>query len=130
MVWLIRGSSLEKRLRTILGGKPSKDIVGFGAELESPRAHPEDWSRSRLRTQNIIAVRTRWSIRERASTSLPGPKPNTQGPGQHEWDKGCPIPNLSANFQMLDYKQGVRLDTIILAPYLENLVFKPMTLFF
>lgn len=46
MVWLIRGRSLEKRLRTILGGKSSKDIVRFGAELESPRAYPEGWSRS------------------------------------------------------------------------------------
>lgn len=34
MVRSTRGSSLEKRLRTILGGKPSKDILRFGAELE------------------------------------------------------------------------------------------------
>lgn len=42
---LPRGSSLEKRLRTIPKGKAGYQIPGFGAKLESERLYPEGWGR-------------------------------------------------------------------------------------
>ena len=67
MVRLIRGSSLEKRLRTILWGKPSQHRLRFAAELESPRLYPKCWSRSKLRAQNTAVVGTQWGIRKKVA---------------------------------------------------------------